>query len=139
MRKLTSNQNYLTLSLIMLLLAVIIIISLLNILANGLPPSQVDNNTGNISDARFVFSRRLIEEKFPEYKEWETQPAFAGKSISWKVASGNIYVAYITNGSGLPVVAAKCFYIDQASEVKEGPEFKQSTGMNFDPITCTLS
>jgi hypothetical protein len=63
--------------------------------------------------------RNAIETAYPEFKDFETQKSFAGKSVKSEVDEGDYYFAYIVHGSGLPIAEATCFRVDRVGRVFE--------------------
>jgi len=71
--------------------------------------------------------RNAIETAYPEFKDFEKQKSFAGKSVKSEVDEGDYYFAYIVHGSGLPIAEATCFRVDRVGRVFE-------IGMFPDPV-----
>jgi len=63
--------------------------------------------------------RNAIETAYPEFKDFENQKSFAGKSVKTEVDDGDYYFAYIVHGSGLPIAEATCFRVDRVGRVFE--------------------
>jgi len=66
-----------------------------------------------------ALSRNAIETAYPEFKDFENQKSFAGKSVKSEVDEGDYYFAYIVHGSGLPIAEATCFRVDRVGRVFE--------------------
>lgn len=80
------------------------------------PPSvATDDAQRGLVDLR----RDAIETAYPEFKDFEHQESFAGKSVKTEVDEGDYYVAYIVHGSGLPIAEATCFRVDRVGRVFE--------------------
>jgi hypothetical protein len=69
--------------------------------------------------ALVALSRNTIETAYPEFKDFENQKSFAGKSVKSEVDEGDYYFAYIVHGSGLPIAEATCFRVDRVGRVFE--------------------
>jgi len=61
--------------------------------------------------------RDAIETAYPEFKDFEDQESFAGRSVKSEVDDGDYYFAYIVHGSGLPIAQATCFRVDRVGRV----------------------
>lgn len=95
------------------------------------------------SDQLLLEGRKTLEEKYPEYKNWETKSSFAGTSISYEFSNdGNtVYLAYILHGSGVPIGQVKCFSVDKYGNISiigtfPGNEGNTLTFSSVDPKTC---
>jgi hypothetical protein len=71
--------------------------------------------------------RNAIETAYPEFKDFENQESFAGRSVKTEVDDGDYYLAYVVHGSGLPIVEATCFRVDRVGRVFQ-------TGLFPDPV-----
>lgn len=70
---------------------------------------------GDISDpdaAEILRRRSIIESLYPKFKNFENRDNFAGARVKTAVNGSDYYFAYITEGSGVPIVAATCFRVD---------------------------
>lgn len=88
--------------------------------------TQTSTSTGSpgaIADdaqrALVVLRRNTIEKAYPQFKDFENQESFAGKSVKSEVDEGDCYFAYIVHGSGLPIAEATCFRVDRVGRVFE--------------------
>jgi hypothetical protein len=63
--------------------------------------------------------RNAIETAYPEFKDFENETSFAGRSVKSEVDEGDYYFAYIVHGSGLPIAEATCFRVDRVGRVFE--------------------
>jgi hypothetical protein len=73
--------------------------------------------SGNDQPDRVVRARGWVESAFPEFKDFEKQESFAGRSVKSEADDGDYYLAYIVLGSGLPIAEATCFRADRAGRV----------------------
>jgi hypothetical protein len=79
----------------------------------------------------------ILTNKYVEYLDWELQPSFAGKTFTFKVQNGSYYFAFITNGSGVGVVSAKCFEVKNDNKIDEIINSNITiNSRSVDPITC---
>ena len=91
----------------------------------------------NKLDHKLFEKLELLTNKYSEYIDWELQPSFAGKTFAYKVQNGSYYFAFITNGSGVGVVDAKCYEVKIDNSIEE--IIKSNITINsklVDPITC---
>jgi hypothetical protein len=89
-------------------------------------------------DDKVFIKLEILTNKYGEYKDWELQPSFAGKSFVYKVQNGSYYFAFITNGSGVGVVDAKCFEVNIDNSINEIIMSNINVdSRSVDPITCT--
>jgi hypothetical protein len=84
--------------------------------------------------------RKMIEQGYPEFADFENQPSFAGQSVKIVLEDGDYYFAYLTHGSGIPIIKATCFRVDGQASYKIG-EFPNplDTYLGYpdvDPQTC---
>jgi len=81
-----------------------------------------------------------IKNKFPELKEYPSDK-LAPKSIKTEKSPIGWYVAFVQEGSGLPIVSAKCYLIDNQkniiSEKTYNPAIGEDSTAAFSPISCT--
>lgn len=119
---------------------VIIVICLISILISKL---FISTETKDIQSEEDMVTEKLklVEEAYLDYKDWEEQESFAGKTLTWKNQDDDYYFAYITNGSGVYIIKAECFKVDkdnQVSVIGEFPGENESTidVKNIDPVTC---
>ncbi len=85
--------------------------------------------------------RKLIEIKYPDFRDYENQESFAGHAVATDSRDGDFYVAYLELGSGIPIVNATCFQVDEQKTVKRIGSFPHPSGSlvsheEFDPVTC---
>ncbi len=64
--------------------------------------------------------RSMIENTFPEFADFENQSSFAGQSVKVVLEDGEYYFAYLTHGSGIPIIKATCFRVDWQTAYKIG-------------------
>jgi len=58
----------------------------------------------------------IIKNQFPELKEYPSDK-LAPKSIKTEKAPDGWYVAFIQEGSGRPIILAKCYFIDNSEKI----------------------
>lgn len=63
--------------------------------------------------------RAAVEAAYPEFKNFEFQESFAGKVTMQEEVGSDFYIAYVENGSGLPIVKATCFRVDKDFKVTQ--------------------
>ncbi len=82
----------------------------------------------------------IIKNKFLEFKEYPSDK-LAPKSIKTEKASAGWYVAFVQEGSGRPIISAKCYLVDNQkkimSEKSYSPTFGEDSTAEFSPITCS--
>lgn len=87
-------------------------------------------------------ARYLIENKYPEFKDFEKQESFAGKVVFSKIVGNSIYFAYVVEGSGVPIADATCFKVENLTTVSEIGKLKRPLPGNdgtIDPVTCIVN
>jgi len=84
--------------------------------------------------------RDLIEDIYTEFKEWEFQQSFAGKTVQVMNKGDDTYYMYITNGSGIRIIQAVCFKTNSNNEVSQVGIYKTDGNKNYElelnPETC---
>lgn len=105
--------------------------------------AQHEHNTDALKSSGTVdaFMRSEIEEKFPQFKDFENQKSFAGRKVEYDVYGGDYYFVYEVLGSGLPIAQATCFRVDRlgrAYMIGEFPDPLDSYAgyAQIDPRTC---
>jgi len=92
---------------------------------------------GTISQSQAI---ETIKNQFPEFKEYPSDK-LAPKSIKTEKAPAGWYVAFIQEGSGRPIISAKCYLIDNQinimSEKTYNPAIGEDSTAEFSPITCS--
>lgn len=86
--------------------------------------------------------RKILETKYPEFKDFENQESFAGKKVKFQIYKNDRYYAYMTLGSGVPIAGASCFRIDTMGRVFEVGVFPNLTDSyigytDIDPRDCS--
>jgi hypothetical protein len=68
-----------------------------------------------------AYEKRLevIYTKYPAQRTFNPDKLFAGGKLSHIIENNNYYIAFITYGSGVPIVDAKCFKVDSNNLVTE--------------------
>jgi hypothetical protein len=92
---------------------------------------------GTISESQAI---GVIKNQFPEFKEYPSDK-LAPKSIKTEKADNGWYVAFVQEGSGRPIISAKCYLIDNQKNIMSGKTYNPAIGEDstaeFSPITCT--
>lgn len=82
----------------------------------------------------------LIKDQFPELKDYPSDK-LPPRSIKTEKATDGWHVAFVQEGSGRPIISAKCYLIDDQknimSEKTYDPSPQEDTTADFSPITCT--
>jgi len=77
---------------------------------------------------------------YPELKDYPSN-SLPPKSIKSIKSGNNLYVAFIQEGSGRPILKARCFLVDYnkniLSENTYNPSMEEDSTSEFSPITCT--
>jgi hypothetical protein len=68
-------------------------------------------------------AQRTIESAYPEFINFKTQKSFAGTDITSETDGTDSYIAYIVNGSGVPIIKASCFRVDRMQNVYKVGDF----------------
>lgn len=74
----------------------------------------------NYDSLRYYSGTTAIESMYPEFKNPD---CFASCSYKYDKNGGDYYFAYIVHGSGVPIVNATCFKVDDNSVVTKVGEF----------------
>ena len=92
---------------------------------------------GTISESQAI---ETIKNQFAEFKEYPSDN-LPPKSIKTEKGSDGWYVAFVQEGSGRPIISAKCYLIDNQkniiSEKIYNPAIGEDSMAEFSPITCT--
>lgn len=91
--------------------------------------------SGTINEATAI---ETIKNKFDDLKDYPSNK-LAPKSIKTEKADNGWYVAFIQEGSGRPIISAKCFFVNNDEDVVEIDKFDPSindTTLNISPKTC---
>ncbi|MCX6751716.1 MAG: hypothetical protein NT161_03075 [Candidatus Nomurabacteria bacterium] len=81
---------------------------------------------------------KTIKDQFPELRGYPSDN-LPPKSIKTEKANDGWYVAFIQEGSGKPIIGAKCFFVNSNEGVVEIDKFDPSindTTLNISPKTC---
>lgn len=82
----------------------------------------------------------LIKEQYPELKDYPSD-SLPPKSIKTEKASDGWYVAFVQEGSGRPILSAKCFFVDNQNNIMSmrtyNPSIEEDSTAEFSPKTCT--
>jgi len=92
---------------------------------------------GTTSESKAI---ELIKNGHPDLKEYPSDK-LAPRSIKTEKAKDGWYVAFIQEGSGRPIISAKCFLVDNQrnimSEKTYNPAIGEDSSAEFSPITCS--
>jgi hypothetical protein len=103
---------------IILLILLVIIISMGVYVFLSIHKSNIRNQIvkSDNEDIEINF-RNILENQYPEFKNFENQTSFAGKKVKMEIYEGDRYYAYMVLGSGLPIAEATCFRVDSIGRV----------------------
>ncbi|MCK9368428.1 hypothetical protein M0R04_00400 [Candidatus Dojkabacteria bacterium] len=76
---------------------------------------QKDKIQENILDNKF----EVVYAKYPTLRTFNPEKLFAGGTISSLNENGDYYIAFITYGSGVPIIDARCFKINSENVLSE--------------------
>jgi len=92
---------------------------------------------GILSESKAI---ETIKNQFQELKEYPSDK-LAPKSIKTEKAANGWYVAFVQEGSGRPIISAKCYLVDNQknimSEKTYNPTIGEDSTAEFSPITCS--
>lgn len=92
---------------------------------------------GIISESNAI---ETVKNQFPELREYPSDK-LAPKSIKAEKASDGWHVAFIQEGSGRPIISAKCFFIDNQKNIMSmktyTPGVEENSSADFSPKTCS--
>jgi hypothetical protein len=84
---------------------------------------------------------RIIKSEFPEMKGYPSDQ-LPPKSIRTEKSDNGWYVAFIQEGSGRPIISAKCYFVDTTKNILSirtyTPEISDDSSSPFSAKTCTL-
>jgi hypothetical protein len=82
---------------------------------------------------------RIIKSEFPELKGYPSDQSL--KSIQTEKSDDGWYVAFIQEGSGRPIISAKCYFVDNTKNILSiktyTPEIGDDSSATFSAKTCT--
>jgi hypothetical protein len=100
------------------------------------PPEKVRNI--NVATSEVIQKRKIVEEKFPEFKDYEKQDSFAGKGLVFQKLNDKFYFGYLLYGSGLPIVGGTCFEVDSNNNViQKTLKIEHFAFTDVDLVNCT--
>lgn len=79
-----------------------------------------------------------IKQKYAELKDYPSDK-LPPRSITAAQSGDKWYVAFVQNGSGTPIVEARCFMVNPDYSVAENGTFKPEQGsmtQSISPVTC---
>ncbi len=94
-------------------LFILFIASFVLILAGCSLNSQVDKQLKKISESNAI---EIIKNQYPELKEYPSDK-LAPKSIKTEEANDGWYVAFIQEGSGVPIIDARCYLVKNDNSI----------------------
>lgn len=80
----------------------------------------------------------LVQNQYPEFADFSSD-SLPPRSILAEKNAGVWFVAFVQEGSGRPLLWAKCFSVDSAGTVLQTGEFKPEIGdtrMTISPVSC---
>jgi len=84
----------------------------------------VDNNKNGLTESEAI---SLLKAAFPEFKNYPNDN-LPPQSIQTKQASNGWYVAFVQEGSGRPILEAKCFLVRQDKTITSIGEYSPKVG-----------
>lgn len=101
-------------------------------------PSSSDESP---RDENYTSSLTLLEQRYPQLKDFENQKSTAGQRIKYKAVDGTNYFAFITLGSGVPVTKALCYSVSPGNSIRSVGTFPSSIDSDIiygdiDPVKC---
>ena len=82
---------------------------------------------------------RLVQRQYVVYKDYPTD-TLPPRSIQAEQAADGWFLAFIQNGSGLPILSANCFFVKHDGSVEERGEYlpeKGDTSLHISAKTCS--
>lgn len=91
---------------------------------------------GTISEVKAI---EIIKNRFPELKEYPSDK-LPPKSIKAEKADDGWYVAFVQEGSGVPVIGARCYWVKNNSSIMQKDYTPQDNTFvgEFSAKDCTL-
>jgi exopolysaccharide biosynthesis protein len=123
--------------LLILLVVFIIIVYLLLIPKENLKTQIIKTENEDLE----INFRNILEKQYLEFKDFENQNSFAGKKVKMEIYEGERYYVYMILGSGVPIVEATCFKVDNIGRTFKIGIFPDPTssyiGYNdINPVNC---
>ena len=104
-------------------------------------PQNIQNIQVTITLSESDKAIAKIKAKYPELSDYPSN-SLPPKSIRYAQVNDTWYVAFLQEGSGIPIISAKCFNVDGKGAVSLFGEFtpKDSDVLTnpFSPIACKL-
>ena len=91
--------------------------------------------TGSIDERDAI---RKLQETYPDLSAYSSE-GMPPRSIRTEQADGGWYVAFIQEGSGLPILSARCYYVDNSGTIQLTGVVNQSIMVlprDFSPRRC---
>ena len=91
----------------------------------------------NITEAKAISA---IKDKYPELNDYPSNN-LPPRSIKTEKTGNGWNIAFIQEGSGRPIIFAKCFFVDDQSNIKSkssySPAVGEDTMAELSPKTCS--
>jgi len=98
---------------------------------------QTQQNQQSMNDSDRAIAR--VKAEYPELSDYPSD-LLPPKSIRYAQVNDTWYVAFIQEGSGVPIISAKCFTVDGSGVVilfrEYTPQSGDVTTNPFSPISC---
>ena len=92
----------------------------------------------NFTESQAIF---VLKNKYPELNDYPSDK-LAPKSIKTEKADNGWYVGFVQEGSGIPIISAKCFFVDKQrnimSEKLYNYSIEEDFNAEFSAKTCSM-
>ena len=92
-----------------------------------LKKSNKPNDTNSLSEADAISVAQNTNPNLKDYPSDKLPP----RSITTEKDYTGWYIAFIQNGSGIPIISAQCYFVDSKRNVMETGTYKPSLAENF--------
>ncbi len=93
--------------------------------------------TEKLSESEAISILKIANPEFKDYPNNNLAP----QSIKTEKMTDGWYIAFIQEGSGRPIISAKCFLIDNQKNIlsmrQYNPKVEENSNAEFSPKTCT--
>ena len=96
---------------------------------------ETDGRTGRIDERDAI---RMLQQMYPDLSSYPSD-SMPPRSIRTEKADDGWYVAFIQEGSGLPILSARCYYVDNSGTIQLTGVVNQSIMVlpqDFSPRRC---
>lgn len=104
---------------------------------NGSKNCEFDACPGGLTESEAI---SLLKNSYPEFKDYPNDK-LAPQSIKTEKTGDGWYVAFIQEGSGRPIISAKCFYVDNQKNIVSmrlyNPALEEDSAAEFSARTCS--